>query len=166
MQGKIDDVTESIQMCTNNIIDFQNEIRQIKWDNFDYLHETISQISDESDFLIDLFSNKDLFDDKGNITNYGTSTLGLRGMNYNVYMQQSQSYAREIERLNEEIAKTPNDKELIARRNELIKSQQEMILSAKRLTFIYLMLFLSIGLLISCMKYLVLSASFNIICKS
>ena len=130
MQGKIDDVTESIQMCTNNIIDFQNEIRQIKWDNFDYLHETISQISDESNFLIDLFSNKDLFDDKGNITNYGTSTLGLRGMNYNVYMQQSQSYAREIERLNEEIAKTPNDKELIARRNDLIKSQQEMIQSA------------------------------------
>ena len=130
MQGKIDDVTESIQMCTNNIIDFQNEIRQIKWDNFDYLHETISQISDESDFLIDLFSNKDLFDDKGNMTNYGTSTLGLRGMNYNVYMQQSQSYAREIERLNEEIAKTPNDKELIARRNDLIKSQQEMIQSA------------------------------------
>ena len=35
-----------------------------------------------------------------------------------------------IERLNKEIAKTPNDKELIARRNELIKSQQEMIQSA------------------------------------
>ena len=131
MQGKIDDVTESIQMANNNLIEFKNEIRNIEWGNFDYLHETISQITDESDFLISLFENKELFDDKGNMTNIGTSTLGLKGLNYNVYMQQSQSYARELERLNKEIASTPNDKELIARRNQIIAQQREMILNAQ-----------------------------------
>ena len=131
MQGKIDDVTESIQMANNNLIEFKNEIRNIEWGNFDYLHETISQAIDESEFLTNLFENKDLFDDKGIMTNIGTSTMGLNGLKYNVYMQQSQSYAREVERLNKEIAKTPNDKELIARRNEIISQQREMILNAQ-----------------------------------
>ena len=131
MQGKIDEVTESIQMCTNNIFEFQNEIRQIKWDNFDYLHDTISQITDETEFLMSLLENQDMFNDNGDITNAGISTMGLHGSNHNMFMEQSLSYAREIEALNKQIASSPNNKDLIERRNELLGLQQDMILSAE-----------------------------------
>ena len=131
MQGKIDEVTESIQMCTNNIFEFQNEIRQIEWDNFDYLHDTISQITSETEFLISLLESQDMFSDNGTITNAGMSTMGLHGSNHNMFMEQSQSYAREIEELNRQIASSPNNKDLIGRRNELLGLQRDMILSAE-----------------------------------
>lgn len=131
MQGKIDEVTESIQMCTNNIFEFQNEIRQIEWDNFDYLHDTISQITSETEFLMSLLENEDMFNDNGVITNAGMSTMGLHGSNHNMFMEQSQSYAREIEELNKQIASSPNNKDLIERRNELLGLQRDMILSAE-----------------------------------
>jgi hypothetical protein len=130
MVAEIDKVSEALVDANNNLLEYANNIRQIKWDNFDYLHETISGITKESDFLIKLMSNNDLFKD-GNITEQGQATMGLHGLNYNTYMEQALDYGRQIEEINKDIAKNPYDTELIKRRQELIETQREFILNAE-----------------------------------
>lgn len=131
MQGQIDSVSERIVEANNNIYEFRNNIRDIEWQNFDYLHESVSQVVKESNFLLDLFDNKKRFDKKGNILDIGQTAMALHGTNHNVYMEQSQSYARELEKINKDIANDPYNKDLIARRNELLSLQQESIINAE-----------------------------------
>ena len=130
MQTAINGVTESIQSAQLEVAKLNNEIRQVKWDNFDYLQNRISRVSSEADFLIDLLENEKLYEDNGQLTSAGMSTMGLRGVNYNVYMKQADDYAQQIKEINKEIAKDPADTELIKRKEELIDLQQKYILAA------------------------------------
>ncbi len=131
LQSQINDVTEAIVESENALIEYGNEIRQIKWDRFDYLQDTISQITKETDFLISLMDNKKLYDDSGQLTDDGMATMGMHGLNYNTYMEQSLAYARELDKIDKDIANNPNDTNLLQRRQELLELQQEMILAAE-----------------------------------
>ena len=131
MQSEINDVTEAIQESQSAIIEYNNEIREIQWDRFDYLHDSISRLTDEADFLIDLMGNEVLFDDKGFATDKGGAVFGLHGQNYNTYMEQALSYAKAIEQIESEMVKNPYDTALIERRNELLDQQYDMILAAE-----------------------------------
>lgn len=130
MQEKIDDVTDSITEATTSIIEYQNAIRQLKWDAFDDGQAAIGDIIDEANFLIDLLSDSDMFDDGGAITDAGMAAQSLHAQNYNSYMSQSDRYAKEIQAINKEIAKDPYNTILLERRKELIESQREAILAA------------------------------------
>lgn len=131
MVSQINDVTLAIEESNTAIIEFGNSIRDIQWEVFDLIQKKISYITDESKFLIDLLSNDELYTDKGQLTDEGLSTMGLHGVDYNVYMAQADDYAKEIVKLNKEIAKDPYDKELMERRQELLGLQQDMILAAE-----------------------------------
>ena len=65
MKGAINDVNTAIQESEISLKEFENEIRQLEWDTFDYLADTISSAVDEGNFLIELLSKKDLFQQKG-----------------------------------------------------------------------------------------------------
>ena len=132
MRDQINDVNQSILEANGSILEFNNSIRQLHWDVFDTIQDRISKITDESDFLIELMSNSDLFDDKGKMTNEGLATLGLRGVNYNTYMDEADKYAAEMKKIQAELANDPNNKELIERRYELLDLQQENILAAEK----------------------------------
>lgn len=132
MQNAIMGVKESIRESEIEIVNFNNAIRQLEWDAFDYLQDRISDITDEAEFLIKLMDGSDLFDDKGNPTDTGVATAGLHTMSYDVYMAQADKYADEIKALNEEIANDRFDTNLITRRNELLKLQRESILAAEQ----------------------------------
>lgn len=127
MSQQVCDVTEQIQEAELSVIELNNSIRQIKWDNFDYLQDTISNLTDESDFLIDLLSSSNLYKDNGQLTDAGISTMGLHGVNYNVLMSQADGYATEILSLNKQIANDPANTTLIERRNELLSLQRDCI---------------------------------------
>lgn len=131
MQNQINEINEAIQDSTTSIIEFKNSIRDIEWDIFDKLQDSISEITSESDFLIDLMSNDKLFSDNGTITNQGKSTMGLHGVNYNVYMSQADEYRKEMEAIQADLSKDPSNQELIERRRELLELQQESILAAE-----------------------------------
>lgn len=131
MQNQINEINEAIQDSTTSIIEFKNSIRDIEWDIFDKLQDSISEITSESDFLIDLMSNDKLFSDNGTITNQGKSTMGLHGVNYNVYMSQADEYRKEMEAIQADLSKDPYNQELIERRRELLELQQESILAAE-----------------------------------
>lgn len=131
MQSQINEVNEAIQDSTTSIIEFKNSIRDIEWDIFDKLQDSISEITSESDFLIELMSNDKLFSDNGTITDQGKSTMGLHGVNYNVYMSQADEYRKEMEAIQADLSKDPYNQELIERRRELLELQQESILAAE-----------------------------------
>lgn len=127
MNQEILDVAKSIESATTNLVDFQNQIRQIKWDVFDYTRERIEKVNDEFEFLIDLLDNQKLYDDYGAFNDRGWADAALHAQKYNVYMQQSLDYAKERTQVEKELAKDKANKTLIERREELIKLQQESI---------------------------------------
>lgn len=131
MCNDIDDVTMSIEEANTALLEYNNNIRDIQWQIFDLLQDRISQVADESDFLIDLMENDKLYDDRGQLTNEGKSTMGLHGVNYNIYMAQADKYAAEMEKINKQLANDPYNQDLVDRKQELLELQQESILAAE-----------------------------------
>lgn len=202
LQGSIDEVTESIEKSKTALIKFDNQMRQVAWDRFDYMQEGLTQLTGESEFLIKLLSNRDLYnttdsevkdiislmqgnssrwhsasatgkdslerqnrnyarrianmtgknveidddgvwwidnqqlyslnnDNYGGLSDAGMSILGLHGLNYNVYMEQSKAYANELADIDKQLAESPYDTKLIERKRELLKLQRESILAAE-----------------------------------
>lgn len=127
----IDEVTQSIESANTALIEYTNSIRDIDWSVFDLIQERISDVTSESEFLIELMSNKDLFDDNGKFTEQGVATVGLHALNYNTSMYAADDYGAEVAKLDTQIAKDPYDQELINRRNELLELQRESILQAE-----------------------------------
>lgn len=130
MMEDINGVRENIDEATTSLLKYQKAMRELKWDYFDFTEDNISNIITETEFLIDLLSNKKLFDDNGQMTDEGQAVMGLHGENYNVYMAQADDYAEEIKKLNAEIANDPTNTDLLKRRQELVELQQKAILNA------------------------------------
>lgn len=131
MQQEINDVKESIQEAETSVIELGNKIREVLWDRFDYLQDRISQINDESEFMIELLSHSDMHTDTGLFTNEGLATLGLHAQTYDVLMNKADRYAKEVEKINKEIANDPNNTILLEQRQEWIEAQRESILNAE-----------------------------------
>lgn len=131
MCNEIDGVTQAIEEGTTSLLEYARAMEEIDWSIFDMIQERISAVSEEADFLIELMSNKKLFDDDGKLTSQGLATMGLYAQNYNSYMYSADEYGAEVARLDSQIAKDPYDQELINRRNEVLEQQREMILAAE-----------------------------------
>ena len=131
MQAEINGVKEEIAEANVELAEYAKTMREIEWGYFDYTQERISQLTQEADFLIDLMSNSDLHNDKGQLTDEGMATMGLHGQNYNVYMSQADQYAQEILEIDKQLADDPYNTELIERREELLGLQQDSIIAAE-----------------------------------
>lgn len=141
--NQINDVTVSIHELGTQWAEYAKAMRETEWDIFDTIQDRISGIADEAQFLIDLMSNKKLFEDNGQLTNEGMASIGLYGEQYNILMNQADRYAEEIKKLEEQMAKEPFgpdaygnasnafNQDIIDRYYELIEAQQEAILSAE-----------------------------------
>lgn len=130
MRHEIDQLTTSIIEADEALAKYRNELRQLDWDKFDDMQDGFSKLTDEADFLIDLMSEKDLYDDNGVITNEGIATKALHAQNYDVYMAQADQYAKAIAEINKSIANDPYNTKLLERREDLIKSHRDAILAA------------------------------------
>ena len=131
MNDEINKVKESIQKSQIAVLDFANEIRKIDWEYFDFQQQLNSKITNESDFLLDLFDDKNMVDEKGKLTEYGNASIGLHGLNYNVYLHQAKQYADEIANIEEELASDQYNQDLIDRKEELLELQRESVLAAE-----------------------------------
>lgn len=132
MQQSINSVKEELQESNIELAEFAQEMRELDWSYFDLLQERISSITEESEFLIDLLADSDLFDDKGNITDAGMTTMGLHAQNHNTYMNQADQYGAEAAALEAEIEADQYNQDLIERREELLELQRESILAAEQ----------------------------------
>lgn len=132
MQNSINEVKENLDDAKLSLVEYNNAMQDLEWGYFDYVQDRISQITNESDFLINLMSSSDLHTDNGQLTDNGMATMGLHGMNYNTYMAQADKYADEIFEINKQLADDPNNTKLIERKEELIGLQQDSILAAEQ----------------------------------
>lgn len=130
MQSAIDDCTSSIYDAKKALVEYDNAIRQINWDAFDRARNDVSNLIDETQFLVDLLKDEDITDDNGNMNDNGKAAQALIAQKYQLYLNQAKAYKDEILKINEEIANDPYDKELLDRKQELIKAQQDAINSS------------------------------------
>ena len=130
MQSAIDDCTSSIYDAKKALVEYDNAIRQINWDAFDRTRNDVSNLIDETQFLVDLLKDEDITDDNGNMNDNGKAAQALIAQKYQLYLNQAKAYKDEILKINEEIANDPYDKELLDRKQELIKAQQDAINSS------------------------------------
>ena len=131
MRLKIEDCVIGIQKVDKSVADLQQTMRELDWDKFDWAEDRISQLTQESDFLIDLLDGKKTVNDDGSFTDEGNAIAGLHAANYATYTHQAQDYADEIKKINAELANDPSNQNLVERREKLLELQQKAIKSAK-----------------------------------
>lgn len=131
MYNQILDVDNAIQEATISLAEFNNELRQLKWDKFDDIQSGIQETIDEADFLYELMSNQDMYDDDGVLTDIGQASQALLLEKYNLYMAMADKYAQGVKEIDAELVNDPNNVNLLERRQELLKAQRESILSAE-----------------------------------
>ncbi len=101
-QEALNGVYEAIQQDEQELAEFQKSINQLKFDRFDELLNKLGDITDETDFLIDMLDSDNLFDsDTGMITQDGITAIGLTAQNYDTYLAEAQKYKDAIADLNE-----------------------------------------------------------------
>ena len=101
-QEALNGVYESIQQDEQELAEFQKSINELKFDRFDELLNKLGDITDETDFLIDMLDSDNLFDsDTGMITQDGITAMGLTAQNYDTYLAEAQNYKDAIADLNE-----------------------------------------------------------------
>lgn len=135
MVSAINEVTNAIDESTQSIVEYQNALRQLKWDAFDKSMETVKRINSENDYYIDLMSHKDMTDkDTGNFTKYGTATIGLHKTNYDNYLAQADEYQREYDKIMRQIEKgelSLSDENVIQRLRDLQDAHRDAKKSAE-----------------------------------
>lgn len=129
---RIDDVTNAIDESNLAMQEYENTIRQIKWDRFDRLQEKIKAITTEINFLINELSRGKLTDDEtGWITREGRGVAALHLSNYNVYMQEIDNYKKELKKIQKDLAKDPTNQTLKDREEELQQAIRDNITAAE-----------------------------------
>ena len=93
MKSKISEVhSKYVQLQADNA-ELQRSINELKFDRFDELINKFDDITDETNFLIDMLDSDNLFNsDNGSITNDGITAMGLTAQNYDVYLAQAEKY--------------------------------------------------------------------------
>lgn len=127
MQSDINSVAEAIQEAKKQLVEYNNEMRQVKWDSFDRVRDTVQDIVDESEFMYGLLEKNKLLDEKGYFNANGVAAQALLAEKYNVYMNQADAYAKEILEIDKELATDPYNTKLIDRRQELLEAQRDAI---------------------------------------
>ena len=130
MQASIDDCSSSIFDAKKALVEYDNAIRQINWDAFDRTRDDVSNLIDETEFLVGLLKDKGITDDNGNMNDNGKAAQALIAQKYQLYLNQAKAYKDEILKIDEELSKDPYDKELLDRKQELIKAQQDAVNSS------------------------------------
>ena len=124
------DTDSEIRDLENQIIEFNNNIRDLDWEIFDYLEDSISRITDETEYLNNLIKESDLFDDKGDFTEYADASIGLHASAYDTQMQMAQDYYEEVQELQTQLLNGAG-KDVLERYNEVAEAHRNSVLAAK-----------------------------------
>lgn len=131
MQSKILDIQKSIEESTTTLIEYNNAIRDLDWEIFDYILDRIDKINNEADFFISVLENMKLYDDTGNFSDFGLTTASLNLVKMTTYIKMAREYADELAKIDKDLVNDPNSKTLLERKEELIELQQEAILNSE-----------------------------------
>ena len=139
MYDSLQNVNDQIVEMKSSMADLNDQLRQMEWDNFDYVQDTVSRLRTENEFLIDtleteqqLFEkvqlmNTDIMVSNGNWTDAAMAIQALHVGNMKTLEKQNEEVAESIKKVNAELANDPSNKKLLERRNDLIDQQQDII---------------------------------------
>lgn len=103
MFAELMDIRNQIVKLENDCIEFNNNIRDLDWEIFEFFEDSISRITEEINFFKDLLSDEDMFDDNGNMTKYADATIGLHYASIETYKKQAQDYYEEMQELQQQL---------------------------------------------------------------
>lgn len=127
MADAIEDVKSKISDAELEIINLNNSLRELDWNAFDMMLDRIGMVNDEAELLLDFLDDAKLYDETGTMTDNGLAALGLRMQRYNTFLAESEKYAKEIQAIEEEIAKDPYNEKLMDRKKKLLDAQKSSI---------------------------------------
>ena len=132
MNSQIKNVNATILETTNTIESLKNSIKELDFSKFEYLQDSFSDFSAEGNYYIDLVDKigKDLYDDKGNVTKEGITTVALHLQNKDIYLNQAKHYSDKIKEIDAELLNASTNKELIEKKKEYVEALRQANLSA------------------------------------
>lgn len=130
MLSELMDINKEIAELENNCIEFNNNIRDLDWEIFEYLEESINRITDETEYLIGLLENENLFDKGGNFTEYADAALGLHSAAYETYKRQAQDYYSEVLELQKQLVDGAGQ-EVLEHYNEIVDAHRDAVSAAE-----------------------------------
>lgn len=130
MLSELMDINKEIAELENNCIEFNNNIRDLDWEIFEYLEESINRITDETEYLIGLLENENLFDESGNFTEYADAALGLHSAAYETYKRQAQDYYSEVLELQKQLVDGAGQ-EVLEHYNEIVDAHRDAVSAAE-----------------------------------
>ena len=132
MYSTLMDIDEEIASMTNNLTEFNNAIRDLNWEIFEYLEESLNRITDETDYLIELLAKERLYrKDNGNMTEYADASIGLHATAYDVYKQQAKDYYEEVQDLQKQLVNGAG-KDVLEQYNQMVDAHQDAVLAAEK----------------------------------
>ena len=125
--GALQEIDQETLECQIQLEEYINKMNDIKWDNFDQLISRLDGVSNETQNLIDLMeASDDLFDDNGNWTKEGITSLGLYAQQMETAAYEADQYAKAIDSLEKDYAKgLYTEQEYIDKLNELKNGQYD-----------------------------------------
>ena len=133
MESAIADVCAAIEEAENNLISYDKALNEVDWSRWDRIHDSIDGVVNELEFIYDLINEDDLFTEQGDITDQGTTALALLAHEYDVYFAEVQEYQKEIDQVQEDLAKDPYNQILVDKLKELKEAQQDAASGAKKM---------------------------------
>lgn len=133
MEEEINGVAEAWQEAQIQLLEYKNDFLEMDTKANEWINGQIDNLHAEADFIRKLLAvnEENLFNKKtGRLTDAGWATGGLHALDYDVYMQQADEYAKKIQEINKAIASDPYNTILIDQKDEYIKLQQESIQAA------------------------------------
>ena len=132
MTGSINSVEDALLSAQEALLQYGNSLKQLQWDVFDRMQESMGELAEESNFLLELMGkDSDLYNPDGSYSAKGLTAQGLHAVSYEVYMRQAQEYAKALREINGELAADPGNMKLTERYRELLKLQRETVLNAE-----------------------------------
>ena len=136
--NQINSLDTEITNCQTSIEDYQNAINDIHWDNFDNFIKQIEYTEDQTQSLLDLMSDKDMFTTPDTEDGWGASdvewtddglaTLGLYAQQMETAKYKAEQYANQIDELKKQYDEGKySEAEYLAKLNELTTKQNESI---------------------------------------
>ena len=119
MQQEIYNSQIAASQLLTELVKIKNTIRQQDWDRFDWLEEQLEQINSEAEHFANILDHFKQVDEKGNFTNEGLATLATYTAQYEQNKKELEDYQAEYQKVQADLLKDPNNKNLIARADEL-----------------------------------------------
>lgn len=131
MKDAIDEAKLAVKECDEEIANLNKSIMELDWEKFDWVTDRMGRLRDEAATLDDILSSYNLFNDNGRVTDKGMTSFGLKIQQYENYIAEENRLALKIAELNSSLQNDPFNKDVIDKRDEYIKQQQNMVKNAQ-----------------------------------